>query len=174
MAGQKVSSRHISAKWADYPAVFLRPFRKTLDFSGRSRGTEVGLYLFLSNAYVALLAQLVFLTASALGIGIDGNLVGLVTNAAILLPMPALFTRRAHDTGRNWLWALPGYLMCPLAGYVSWLNYRHGLPAVANMNILGWQGLILAIVIFSYCLIAIFAPKDETGKYGPDPRTQRA
>jgi uncharacterized membrane protein YhaH (DUF805 family) len=151
--------------------IVLAPYRRWLDFSGRSTRTEALLFLFFSP----LLGMLLGGIAEAFGLppaylpqrpwsayAVDG--------AVILLPMLpifALLVRRMHDIG------VPGwpsiFLPLPSLALAQWKEWH-----VVNLTLIpepptaaSIAQSLLALAVFA---ILLWPPARDYNRYGPDPR----
>jgi uncharacterized membrane protein YhaH (DUF805 family) len=139
----------------------LAPFTRMLDFGGRSTRTELLCYFILAWLVSAIVGY-VLMVAGVAEAGLPVTAIAVV-KLLLLLPYPALVTRRLHDQGRpGWLAIL---FFAPTAA--SWI---FGGAATGN-SVIDLPLALLGLVMF----LALFLPQqDGPNAYGPDPRLDPA
>ena len=90
--------------------LYLEPFTKYADFSGRATRSEYWLFTIINSVILAVLLGL----AAAISWWILA--VFAVFYLAVLLPSLAVLVRRLHDTGRSGWWILISFV--PFGGIV--------------------------------------------------------
>ena len=90
--------------------LYLEPFTKYADFSGRATRSEYWLFIIINSVILAVLAGLAY------AIGLWFFAVFAVFYLAVLLPSLAVLVRRLHDTGRSGWWILISFV--PFGGIV--------------------------------------------------------
>ena len=90
--------------------LYLEPFTKYADFSGRATRSEYWLFIIINSVILAVLLGL----AAAISWWILA--VFAVFYLAVLLPSLAVLVRRLHDTGRSGWWILVSFV--PFGGIV--------------------------------------------------------
>jgi len=151
---------------AQNAALLLRTIRGIVDFSGRSRRTEVGYYWIASSLAQAVL---VFVVATPLTAGAQIAVTDAIS-LVLLLPYFALFVRRLHDMNQSGWWSLvlPLGILVSLPGRLAQLS-----PAVASAYMRGgsvwfsWAGLFVLIALFA---ITITPGTVGPNRFGSDPR----
>jgi uncharacterized membrane protein YhaH (DUF805 family) len=149
--------------------LFLQPFAKYADFSGRARRAEYW-WFYLAQVVVYLLVVAFAVTGESLESGLSILLVGCGLFALVsLLPNLALIVRRLHDTNRSALWLLlylPGFVSAFIAGTEAAAN--QGIPAVNPLfSVLG--------AIANFAMLAFMGMPGTSGpnRFGDDPKGGR-
>ena len=135
----------------------LLAYRRPFKFTGRSTRTELVGYLIISWLLSAIASRALFFWTQG---SEAADLYFPLTAAILLIPMPALAVRRAHDIGRPWYWAL--LLIVSLIIY-----YVLGQPFLSQSPLL-LQGVMILNVLG--LVILFWPPEEETNAYGPNPR----
>ena len=89
-------------------------------------------------------------------------------NLLLLLPVPALFARRAHDLNQTGWWAL----LVPVAtGIVAWSDSGGlHLIGVTKVDAPFWIDAIGILAVIGFWGIALLPATPEANRYGPNPR----
>lgn len=136
---------------------------RSFDFSGRSRRTEVIVFMFVPPLVaMAILLPLDFLIGLRLPQAIDSLLTWLLA-----FPMIALFARRLHDQDRSGMWAL---LLVPGIIYSAarqWEFRTNPAFYYTEWGPLFWSNAIIVLAILT---LHFWPGTDGANGYGPDPR----
>lgn len=100
--------------------LIINVFRKSLDFTGRSRRKEFWTYAFFNGAIVFILTFYYYFFSN----GTMAHLLEIlntVLGLGLLFPLIALTVRRLHDTGRSGWWAL--VIFVPVIGQLAFLVF---------------------------------------------------
>jgi len=145
--------------------------RRSFDFEGRSRRTEVLGYWLVSSLAVGIASSLV----DWLGDWREARWTELFLGALQVVPVFALFARRLHDMGfTGWL-AVP---LIPAAGMGLYKDYWSRLTP-PDIMIQGYPYDLLTILLtlpgalLSFWVL-IHDGQYEENRYGPDPRMEPA
>jgi uncharacterized membrane protein YhaH (DUF805 family) len=145
----------------------LRPLRHYADFAGRSRRTEIALFLVLMWA----LTRLVGLATMTAGPDVTGWTL-LILELAILCPLAAVSVRRLHDVGWSGWWAL---LALPLVGLELMLRLTMlGHPLLDMPGGVIPRMYSIPTGICGAALLILLSLRDQEepnpNRYGPNPR----
>lgn len=138
-------------------------YRRSFDFSGRSRRTDVIVFMFVPP----LIAMAVFLPLHLLfSVHIPQPLDRLM-QALLAVPMVALFVRRLHDQDRSGWWIL---LMPPTIIYSALRHWE--LTNNPRFYYTGWPPLFWAngILVVLIMVLYLWPGTDGANGYGTDPR----
>lgn len=149
--------------------LLLRTVRGIVDFTGRSRRTEVLYYAF---AVVILVATIDFAFTTSASFTIARRF-DIALQLLFAVPTFALFVRRLHDQNRSGVWgillplamllALPS-IFAQLRGDIHEIVAQRTMPLALLDNLL-W----LIILVFWY-----LPGTPGSNRFGPDPRLQEA
>ncbi len=149
--------------------LLVRTIRGSLDFSGRSRRTEMILYGFATVLVGVMVAfPLMILLPFAWGDKLPTFL-----SVTFSIPTVALFVRRLHDHGKSAWWALAAIPLWTRQIYMAWLSLTDRtayFEATFHPGALLSAGLtVLSIAV----LILSFWPGTAgDNAYGADPRIE--
>lgn len=93
---------------------FLDVFKKTFDFSSRSRRKEYWMFMLWVFIFTIVLAIVEY--ATGLIIEPDIGILTTIFSLVILIPSISVTVRRLHDIGRTGWWILLGLI--PLLGWI--------------------------------------------------------
>lgn len=140
--------------------------RNSFTFAGRSRRTEMVVYLIIGSVLLQLVAALLGLTGL-----MEEDAIGWGSAIAFFIPLPALLARRLHDMGRTGWLALPVIALMLVASYEDWLASNMEISDPAWPDPWGLTGDIISLA-GALCVVAILLlpEKNQANPYGPDPR----
>jgi len=132
----------------------LMPFRRVLDYSGRSRRREYWLF--------ALFALVLVLLVGRLPQAISNNF-GSLLIIGLAVPGLAVTVRRLHDVGRSGWW-----IAMPIVPFLFW-----AVALVGGFSSEVLFHVIMPIVIlapFALAALLLFDGNRGPNAYGPDPK----
>lgn len=145
-----------------------RTLAKSLDFSGRSRRTEVVYYWIVTGLLNTIFAFFISMLVPL----VMALVMNLILELTLVLPSFALLARRLHDQDRSGWWALilPAIVILDILKTIRFISVISGAKSgadVAPSPIEPWIGLPLAFA----ALILTFLPGTiGLNRFGPDPR----
>ncbi|WP_284125616.1 DUF805 domain-containing protein [Parerythrobacter aestuarii] len=140
--------------------------RNSFTFEGRSRRTEMVVYLIVGSILLQLVVGLIDLTGL-----IEEDAIGWGSAITFFIPLPALLTRRLHDMGRTGWLTLPVIALMLVATYEDWLVSTMDTSDPAWPDPWGLTGDMISLA-GALCVVAILLlpEKNENNPYGRDPR----
>ena len=147
----------------DFP---LRTLRRSFDFSGRSRRTEV-VYYWITAYFLSFLASSLSFFST-----LDSLFVVSAVRGLVAIPMFALLVRRLHDQDRSGWWGLllPLGIALAIPATLRWLSSDPAELADYLQNgphPLDWlqQAVALATIV-----VFMLNGTEGPNRYGEDPR----
>jgi len=153
---------------AENLALLKRTVAGTLDFTGRSRRTEL-LYYLIATALVSTVFGFALMTSLPRAASVFA---ALALRLVLALPLFALFARRLHDQDRSGWWALILVVIAVLGVMqtlrIIWIGNDiaagHYHPRGPTES---WIGIPLSLV---YLVLAFLPGTNGPNRFGPDPR----
>ena len=149
----------------DEARLLLRTIRRTADFSGRSRRTEV-LYYMIACALVGVVLNVGLVMALPLAMA---AMVSALVGSLFAIPTFALFVRRVHDQDRSGWWGLllPMGIILRIASAVS--RPKADIQALVA-HAYSPFALLAAASGIAVLVLCLLPGKSGPNRYGPDPR----
>ncbi|KQX18660.1 hypothetical protein ASD39_18820 [Sphingomonas sp. Root50] len=154
----------------EYIALLGRTLAKSLDFSGRSRRTEV-VYYWIATALLSTVFAFIISTLLPL---VAALVINQILKLTFALPFFALLVRRLHDQDRPGWWALmlPAILSLDILATIRFILVIYGAGSEADTDpspIELWIGLPL---VFTALVLTFLPGTIGLNRFGPDPRLE--
>lgn len=145
-----------------------RAWHEAARFKGRSRRTELANYAVFQ---IVLTAALTFIAGFFFDrLQLDGFTLG--CSLVLVVPLPALLVRRAHDCGFGGWWTVPVVLLILYQSALSILAIARGAAARLSAENILWPLDWLAILAGLGAVALVLVPGTAGSNcFGPDPRS---